>query len=204
MKINEIFYSLQGEGYHTGRAGVFMRFSGCNLKCPFCDTDFHSYKEMNEEKVIEEIIKADIGNSKFVIITGGEPTLQLTTSLIAKLKKEGYYVAIETNGCGKNPSKFEVDWITISPKSPFLNSYKGFVLFPKCDEVKLVVDLENITEETLSYFKNKIEAYRYYLQPCDTKNECTNAKIIDYTLWLLKRNPQWRLSLQTQKILNIR
>ena len=204
MKINEIFYSLQGEGYHTGRAGVFVRFSGCNLKCPFCDTDFHSYKEMGEEKIVEEILKADTGNSKFVIITGGEPTLQLTATLITKLKREGYYVAIETNGCGKNPSKFGLDWITISPKSPFLSGGKGVVLFPKCDEVKLVVDLDNITEETLTQFQKRIEAYRYYLQPCDTGNDKTNAKILDYTLWLLKQNPKWRLSLQTQKILDIR
>lgn len=93
MRINEIFYSLQGEGFFTGTPAVFIRFSGCNLKCPFCDTNHQHGQEMSEDEIAGEAAKY---SAKHVVITGGEPSLQLTASLIDKLHECGKFVAIET------------------------------------------------------------------------------------------------------------
>ena len=95
MKVNEIFYSLQGEGYHAGMPMVFLRFSGCNLRCPFCDTLHQSGTEMSEEEILQAIAAYP---SQWVVATGGEPALQLTASLVDKLHAAGYRLAVETNG----------------------------------------------------------------------------------------------------------
>ncbi len=203
MKINEIFYSLQGEGCHAGRAGVFVRFSGCNLKCPFCDTDFRSFTEMSEDEIVEAVKATDEGDSKFVVITGGEPTLQLTNSLLQKLHTAGYYVAMESNGAYKNGEDFKLDWLTISPKNPFIDCPID-IKTRHADEVKLVVDERPGFNGIMAAFEDEIEADHYYLQPCDTGNQERNKTIIQTTIQLLKRNPKWRLSLQTQKLLGIR
>ena len=111
MRINEIFYSLQGEGFYTGTPSLFIRLSGCNLQCPFCDTEHIPYTDMTEREIIEEAEKCP---AKHVVITGGEPSLQLTNSLVEGLHGVGKYVAVETNGMHELPSN--VDWITLSPK----------------------------------------------------------------------------------------
>ena len=95
-RINDIFYSLQGEGRHTGRAAVFIRFSGCNLRCPFCDTDFDSSRLMTADEIIDAI--APWMHCGFVVLTGGEPSLQVDTELVDKLHEAGLFIAMETNG----------------------------------------------------------------------------------------------------------
>ena len=116
MKVNEIFYSLQGEGFNTGTPAIFVRLSGCNLDCPFCDTDHISGKEMTEGEIIEEVSRY---KASLVVITGGEPALQLTESLVEMLHLLGKTVAVETNGTVELPKN--VDWITLSPKDMFLS-----------------------------------------------------------------------------------
>lgn len=194
MKVNEIFYSLQGEGYHTGKAAVFVRLSGCNLKCPFCDTDFSKYTEMTEEQIVDNVCKLSI-NCHFVVITGGEPTLQDTTLLIDMLHQNGYKVAMESNGTRKAP--YNVDWLTISPKKSFLKN-GGNVVVNKCNELKLVFNGENEPQDF------GINADHYYLQPCDVGEQKRNSEIINKVVEYIKINPIWKLSLQTQKILNVR
>lgn len=196
MKINEIFYSIQGEGYHTGRPAVFVRFSGCNLACPFCDTQHVSGKIMQETQILQEIRQYPCD---FVVLTGGEPLLQVTPSFISALHEAGKFVAVETNGT-IDTSPFNFDWVTCSPKTPYCNAELNI---NKCDEVKLVVN-EEIHLGMMDCFYDEIEADYYYLQPCDTGNKDTNQQIIDYTIQLVKENPKWRISLQTQKILNVR
>lgn len=192
MRVNEIFYSLQGEGYHTGRAAVFVRFSGCNLKCPFCDTDFKSYKEMTEEEIVKEVAKYP---ASLVVITGGEPSLQLTESLIIKLHRKNFMVAVETNGTRELPSN--VDWITLSPKDKYVGNNARPIL-KVADEIKVVFDgKKQITDYNIC-------ALYYYLQPCDTGDENKNKEIINDCVEFIKKNPKWKLSLQTQKILNVR
>jgi organic radical activating enzyme len=194
MKVNDIFYSLQREGYHTGKAAVFVRLSGCNLKCPFCDTDFSKYTEMTEEQIVDNVCKLSI-DCHFVVITGGEPTLQDTTLLIDMLHQNGYKVAMESNGTRKAP--YNVDWLTISPKKSFLKN-GGDVVVKKCNELKLVFNGENEPQDF------GIKADHYYLQPCDVKEPERNSEIINKVVEYIKTNPIWKLSLQTQKILNVR
>lgn len=194
MRVNEIFYSIQGEGAHTGTPCVFIRLSGCNLKCPFCDTDFKDYKEMDEYEIMDAVCElSDKCNN--VVITGGEPTIVDTTSFIDLLQENGYYVAMESNGTRKPP--YNLNWLTISPKEPFVGN-AGKVVVDRCDELKLVFDGIN---EPQDY---GIRATHYYLQPCDTGDAELNSKIVEQCVKYIKENPKWKISLQTQKILNVR
>lgn len=192
MKINEIFYSVQGEGFHAGTPAVFIRFSGCNLKCPFCDTNHFTGNEMSVSDIIEEITKYP---ARLIIITGGEPSLFLTDELVNKLHDKGKYVAVETNGTNKLPSS--VDWITLSPKDNFVKN--AVPVNQRYDEVKVVFDGNQNVDKYLS-----IPAKQYYLQPCDTGNETLNKEIINKTLEHCMKEGKWRISIQIHKILNVR
>ncbi len=194
MRINEIFYSIQGEGTRSGEAAIFVRFSGCNLKCPFCDTEHQPYQNLTEEDIVRQVTGFP---ASLVVITGGEPTLQLTPSLVDKLHKAGKTVAIETNGT--RPIPRNVDWITVSPKAAFLGEVARPVI-TTADEVKIVLDGIHTPEDPTF----GITAAHYCVQPCDTGDAQRNREIIDYCVNFVKDNPAWRLSLQTQKILNVR
>lgn len=180
-RINEIFMSLQGEGFHTGTSAVFVRFSGCNLKCPFCDTKHETYTEMSEEEIVQTV---NGYASQWVILTGGEPSLQATESLVDKIHALGKKVAMETNGTHEVPSN--LDWVTVSPKEgkePILT---------QADEVKVV-----FTERAdVELWHTQIEAKHYFLQPCS----CQNTK---ETVQYILEHPHWRLSLQTHKYIGI-
>lgn len=183
LKINEIFYSLQGEGVFTGTPAVFIRFSGCNRACPFCDTDFARFTEMSIEEILAEVQKYP---AKHVVLTGGEPTLQRYQDVCTALKNLGYFIQIETNG--SNAVSPLVDWVTCSPKTPPYG-------IDRIDEIKIVYtgqDVEGIADS----FKDKGIKVKE-LQPCSGNNI---AETIDYIL----HHPHWRLSLQTHKLLNIR
>ena len=175
-RVNEIFYSLQGEGRWTGRPAVFVRMSGCNLACPFCDTDFTHYTEMTAQDIVEQCRRTG-GDCRFIVLTGGEPSLQADDALIEAWHQDGYYVAVETNGTHLLPQN--IDWITCSPKTAFVFDDKHPV-----DCCHLKAD------------------YRY-LQPCDTGNAEQNAIIMKHCIEYIKQHPEWQLSLQTHKIIGI-
>lgn len=181
MRVNEIFYSLQGEGHFTGCPAVFVRLSGCNRACPFCDTDFASYSEMTEEEIVSAV---NAFPAKIVVITGGEPALQLTASLVDLLHNAGKRVHVETNGSLPLPET--VDWVTCSPKTP---PYA----IRRIDELKLLftpgIDPEAVAA-TLP------EAKIRSLQPLAGEDPMPT---INYIL----SHPHWRLSLQTHKLLHI-
>ena len=122
MRVNETFLSLQGEGYFTGTPAFFLRLSGCNLQCPFCDTNHQSFSEMSEEEIVTE---ASRHKPRHIVITGGEPALQLTQSLVDKLHEAGFFVQVETNGTLPLPEG--IDWVTCSPKNltPSLSKGEG-------------------------------------------------------------------------------
>jgi len=117
-KINEVFYTLQGEGAHSGIPAVFVRFSGCNLRCPWCDTEFTSFTPMTADEIVStalSLYEADTqGRRRMMVLTGGEPSLQVDDALIAALHAAGFYICIETNGTRPLPAG--IDWITCSPK----------------------------------------------------------------------------------------
>lgn len=193
MRINEIFYSLQGEGFYTGTPSLFIRLSGCNLQCPFCDTEHIPYTDMTEREIIEEAEKCP---AKHVVITGGEPSLQLTDSLVEGLHGVGKYVAVETNGTHELPSN--VDWITLSPKDHFVQTDATIVL-RRCNEIKVV-----FTEQGIPNEYTEIQADQHFLQPCDVGDEARNAEILKRTIDYCLAHPIWRLSLQTHKLIGVR
>lgn len=193
MRVNEIFYSLQGEGLHTGTPAVFLRLSGCNLKCPFCDTKHESFTEMTEEEIVE---KVSAYPSRTIVITGGEPMLQLNASLTRLLHKAGFTIHIETNGSRLIPEGAEIDWVTCSPKDG------GKVIIQHIDELKVVFMGKNSGQDMTQY--DELKASEYRLQPLDTGNETQNLTVRQQTIDYILANPKWKLSLQTHKILNVR
>ncbi len=181
MRVNEIFYSLQGEGVHTGVPAVFVRLSGCNRACPFCDTDFSDFTEMTEGEIVDAISEYP---AETVIFTGGEPALQLTGSLVAAVKATGRRVHVETNGSLPLPEG--IDWVTCSPKTPPYG-------IRHIDELKVVMTPDADPEAIAAQLP---AATAYCLQPlsCSNTEQCV--------AWL-KTHPRWRLSLQTHKLINI-
>jgi len=193
MRVNEIFYSLQGEGYFTGTAATFVRLSGCNLACDFCDTEYNSFENMTEEEILQQVIQYP---SKHVVITGGEPTLQLTRSLLELLHEANKYVQIETNGTMPLQDGLDelIDWITLSPK-------QAQVRIQNFHELKVVYEGQDMQQYADLMSRSGI---RLSLQPCDRGDEVTNVKNVAQTMAYVQSHPQWRLSLQTHKILSIR
>lgn len=186
-KVNEIFYSLQGEGYWTGTPALFLRMGLCNLRCPFCDTDFATTTPMDTEQIVEELQKAS-AQCKRIIITGGEPAIQVDGALISALHAQGYTVHIETNGTLPLPEG--IDWVTVSPKEDWCPGAPP--VLTEADEVKVVFDKAD-PARWLDY----IPQAPHFLQPCSCKN---TEEVVTY----IKSHPQWRLSLQTHKFLDIR
>lgn len=183
-RINNIFYSLQGEGYNVGRAAIFIRFSGCNLRCSFCDTEFESYQEMSDEAILAAIAAYP---AHFVVLTGGEPTLQVDESFVDLLHQHGYEVAMESNGTRLAPQN--LDWLTVSPKQK--------PVIQHCNELKVIFSAE---ADVSDY---GLQADHYYLQPCDTGDLQRNAQTVAACVEYIRQHPQWRLSLQTHKLINI-
>jgi len=192
FKINEIFYSIQGEGYHAGTPAVFVRFSGCNLHCPFCDTYHQDGTMMSEEEIVAKVCKYP---AQLVVITGGEPSLFIDEAFIELLHQSHKQVAVETNGTRRLP--FNVDFVTISPKFEYCDNAEINAL--RADELKVVYTGKN----DMSRYDN-IKAEHYYLQPCDTGDAEENRRIYRATVKYCLEHPKWRISLQTQKILNVR
>lgn len=183
-RINEIFYSLQGEGYYTGTPAVFLRMSGCNRKCDFCDTAHTTYTEMTAAEIVAQIATFP---TRHLVITGGEPTLQLDSDLLRAIKAERFYVQIETNGSRAVP--VEVDWVTCSPKDAPWE-------IDRIDELKVVYQGQDVEQ-----IARLLPARQHFLQPCSQADGSSNLKeTVDYIL----AHPQWRLSLQTHKLIDIR
>lgn len=183
--VNEIFYSLQGEGYWTGTPALFIRFSGCNLRCPFCDTDFKEHTMMTVDAIMEIVTASP---APIVVLTGGEPSLQPLEPLLLELGKSGKRIHIETNGT--NPLPENIDWVTLSPKTGFT------ICLDRWDELKIVYTGENPIEQWGELIK-ATDPHALFLQPCSGKN-------IPQTVSFILDNPVFRLSLQTHKTLNIR
>ena len=198
MRVNETFLSLQGEGYFTGTPAFFLRLSGCNLQCPFCDTHHQSFTEMTEEEIVQE---ASRHMPRHIVITGGEPALQLTKSLVDKLHEAGFFIQVETNGTLPLPEG--IDWVTCSPKgqTPSNSPVKGESL--KIDELKILFMGDGTDPEDFLP-GGRYGGEQLYLQPLDTGDEMRNRIILRDTIAYILEHPQWRLSLQTHKLLGIK
>ena len=226
FRVNDIFYSLQGEGRNTGRAAVFIRFAGCNLRCPFCDTEFNTYREMSGEEILAEVSSLVTSAEKpIIVLTGGEPTLQVDEAFVDLLHSHGYYVAMESNGT--RPAPRNLDWLTVSPKKEERGERREEREFSRLpDEIKIVFEEDTDPEATLAaltlHYSSNIAALSplssllsplnpplgevrrgLYLQPCDTGDAVRNARITKACVEYIKQHPQWRLSLQTHKLIGI-
>ncbi len=196
MVINEIFYSIQGEGLNSGRAAIFIRLSKCNLSCSFCDTEFETGKKMSLEEIREEIKAYP---SKFIIWTGGEPSLQLKADSLAYFKALGYEQAIETNGTRAVPEG--LDYITCSPKPEALQLLKKN--FPNgVSEFRFPITEDSPMPPSISTLP---KAKAYLLSPVfqgedlDRLHQPSLNRCIQYIM----KHPEWQLSLQLHKLINI-
>lgn len=206
--VKEIFYTLQGEGAQAGSPAVFCRFAGCNLwsgresdrasaTCTFCDTDFVGVDGEGGGKfsttsalayTIARLWPALRTENRLVVFTGGEPLLQLDEPLLRAMHALGFRCAVETNGTVDPPSG--IDWLTVSPKG------RAHLKVTAADELKLVYPQTNNAPDDFASFQAK----HYFLQPLDNASRVENtAAAVDYC----KRNPRWRLGLQTHKYLGI-
>lgn len=193
-KINEIFYSLQGEGFHSGTPAVFVRFSGCNLRCVFCDTQHQVGKMMSLQEIVDEVNKYPI--APLIVLTGGEPSLFIDEAFVAELKqKTGKRIAIETNGTRPLPNN--LDWVTFSPKSAFEGGDLEPCVLKACDELKVVF----LGQDLVQY--KDIEAKHRFLQPCFCEDETQRKANMKACVVAVMHNPGWRLSLQVHRVLNI-
>lgn len=200
INISEIFYSIQGEGYHTGTPAIFIRAAGCNLACTFCDTDFSLKEKLSTEAILSRIQDYPC---KFVVLTGGEPTIQAKgmTALVERLHSQGYYVTLETNG--SSADTLGVDWVTVSPKL----SQKGKWILKTGEELKLVYESQDLDFFQESQFKH------YFLQPKEIRTEpwgkgernnlSTRAEW-NKTIAAVLESPGWKLSIQLHKELGVR
>ncbi len=205
-KVKEIFYTLQGEGFHSGRPAVFCRFSGCNLWsgreedrseaiCKFCDTDFVGMDGKNggsyTAKALSEIIVSlfPTKNLKtFVVCTGGEPALQMDRELVETFHQHNIEIAIETNGTKALP--LGIDWVCVSPKE------NAEIVVKSGHELKLVFPQQGNSPTQFEQFQFD----HFYLQPLDDVNNMQHVQAcINYCMV----HPQWSLSLQTHKIIGI-
>ena len=204
-KIKEIFLTKQGEGYHTGRKSVFIRFSGCNLWsgmekdrdkaiCNWCDTDFVGTDGLNGGKYsIDQIAKlvwdlwpTNILEAPYIVCTGGEPLLQLDQFFVDEMHRNGFEIAIETNGTCIPPNK--IDWICVSPKN------NADLVLKTGDELKFVYPQSNFSPQQFE----KFDFNHFFIQPMDGTHYHRNEKM---SKEFIKKNPHWKLSLQTHKLL---
>jgi 7-carboxy-7-deazaguanine synthase (Cx14CxxC type) len=208
--VKEIYYTLQGEGAHAGRAAVFCRFSGCNLWtgreadrgraiCQFCDTEFVGTdgegggRFATPEELADAVMAAwpttATGGSRYVVCTGGEPLLQLDTPLIGAFHRRDFEVGIETNGTIVVPEG--VDWVCVSPKA------NTELVVRQGDEIKLVYPQPNLLPDRVS----DLRFGHRFLQPMDGPSRGLHTRqTIEYCL----AHPQWRLSLQTHKLTGLK
>ena len=200
-RINEVFLTQQGEGYNAGMDAVFVRFTGCNLRCRIepgplspggfdCDTEFESGRSINAMELIEWIKTEAKGQTYCVVLTGGEPGLQIDQDLITELKAAGIWIAIETNGSIELPPG--LDWITVSPKVA-----EHAIRQLTANEVKYVRGYGQAAPKT------RIVASHYFLSPA-FEGISVPQRTLNLVEQLCQENPPWKISLQQHKLAGLK
>lgn len=196
LNINDVFWTIQGEGFNAGRAALFIRMPFCNLKCSWCDTEFNSFKAWHEDDLVEQFKKYP---ARFAVVTGGEPSLNKQVHrVIELLKSYNFEIAMESNGTFNPPNG--VNWLTVSPKrdakpTPY---YIAPEAMRRASEFKYVVD-ESFQWGILDRH-NVNDGRMYYLSPEFNQMDLNVQRIMEF----ISKNPQWTLSLQTHKWMNIK
>lgn len=191
----EAFYTLQGEGFHMGKAAYFIRLGGCDVGCHWCDVkeswDAGKHPETNVEHIVSSALEHP---SRFVVITGGEPFMYNLDSLCRELQQNAFYLAVET--CGAHPLSGEWHWICLSPKK---NKAPLAEYYGQAHELKIIIYNKNDFKWAEEHAAKVSENCQLYLQAEWSKRNEVTPLIIDY----IKKNPQWKISMQTHKYLNI-
>ena len=194
LPLMEAFYTIQGEGFHTGTAAYFIRIGGCDVGCHWCDVKESWNAQLHPPTAVEDIVKTAIGYADTVVITGGEPLSWDMTLLTQKLKEENMKIHIETSGAFELTGTW--DWICLSPKK---NKLPTEIIYKNANELKVIIhnkhDFIFAEEQAEKVNPNAI----LFLQPEWSKRNEMTPLIVDYVM----KNPKWRISLQTHKILNI-
>jgi 7-carboxy-7-deazaguanine synthase len=195
LPLMEAFYTLQGEGFHQGKAAYFIRLAGCDVGCHWCDVkeswDEHLHPVVEIDKIVEEAKKYP---ARLAVITGGEPLMHNLASLTETLRKNGFQTNIETSGAHNLSGKW--DWICLSPKK--FKQPLAEVL-PNANELKVIIYNRSDFDWAESFISHLNPDCMLYLQPEWSKSEEMLPLIIDY----IKENPKWRISLQVHKYLSI-
>ena len=195
LPVMESFYTLQGEGFHQGKAAYFIRLAGCDVGCVWCDVKESWDKDLYPEQSIAQIVDdAKKNTARLAVITGGEPTMYNLDKLTKALHREGFLTNIETSG--SHPFSGSWDWICLSPKK-FKPPLPG--ILKKANELKIIVFNKSDFEWAEKYAALVSASCKLYLQPEWEKASVMTPLIIDY----IKKNPQWELSLQIHKYVNI-
>jgi organic radical activating enzyme len=192
LNVKEIFYSLQGEGGRQGEASIFIRLAKCNLNCDFCDTDFEKGKDWDVAQILSYIKPFPC---RWIVWTGGEPTLQLTDELLQRFKNEGFLQAIESNG--HNQLSALLDYTVVSPKGNVAYAKK---INPRVNEIRLPVKKGDF----IPMIASLPEADHFFLSPIFTKDPVATKANIDYCVEQIKILSHWRLSLQIHKLIKIK
>ncbi len=193
--VMEAFYTLQGEGAHTGKAAYFIRLGGCSVGCTWCDVKDSWDAERHPQKKVEEIVAGALQfPGRLAVITGGEPLMHDLAPLTRALHGAGFYINIETSGA--YPLSGSLDWICLSPKK-----FKAPLpaILPEAHELKVVIFHKSDFDWAEKYAATVSDRCRLFLQPEWDKREIMTPFIIDY----IHRNPQWNLSLQTHKYIGV-
>jgi organic radical activating enzyme len=199
LPVMESFYTLQGEGYHQGKAAYFIRLGGCDVGCVWCDVkeswDTDTHPKYSIEQIVDMALKAvPEGKEKIAVITGGEPLMHDLTELTQLLQQKGFKTHIETSGA--HPVSGSWDWICLSPKK-FKAPLSG--ILPLANELKVVIFNKSDFDWAESFTSQLSSECKLYLQPEWDKKEVVMPLIIDY----IQQHPDWRLSLQIHKYIGV-
>ena len=207
-RMREIFSTVQGEGRNTGLPATFIRFAGCNLSCPWCDTHRHTKELLSLPEIMAAVRKY---KNRAVIITGGEPTTVVGLGdVLSKLKEEGYWLALETNGLKAIPEIEMFDYVAVSPKYFYRSKYVGDSILQKANEVRIVAESTGM-EDFCRRMRERIAATDYYISPLDENGKMhyrrafnlmqklNSAPSMKVAPW-----PPWAISIQTHKVLGVK
>ena len=195
LPLMEHFYTIQGEGKHSGRAAYFIRLAGCDVGCVWCDVKDSWDNALHPLIAIEDIVAPVLESEcDFVVITGGEPAMYDLTALTRQLKQNGKEIAIETSGC--YPLKGHIDWYCFSPKKFKAPDEEAYA---KANELKVIIAHPSDFEWAETHAEKVNSSCELYLQPEWSKQDRFLQDIIDY----VKANPRWKISLQTHKFMQI-
>ena len=207
-RLREIFSTIQGEGRNTGLPATFIRFAGCNLNCPWCDTK----RQVKEFLTLSEIVaRVRRFRNRAVVVTGGEPTAVVGLGdVLARLKEEGYWLALETNGLKSIPELEMFDYVAVSPKYFYRSKYAADSVIKRANEVRIVAENSGM-EDFCRNMRECISATDYYISPLDEDGKMHYRRAFNLMLKLNDSNsvktapwPPWSLSIQTHKVLGLK